>query len=95
MCLFIVTLISDYAQQIWAHLKQVGGEKRKYSKPIIVHETKSMENKTEKAKEAPLKAEIIMKLNALEKEYEALKEENEKLKTKTIELDKCLLSHKL
>ena len=54
-----------------------------------------MENKTEKAKEAPLKAEIIMKLNALEKEYEALKEENEKLKTKIIELDKCLLSHKL
>ena len=67
--------------------KQVGGQKRKYSSQSTAHETKSMENKTERAMKAPLKAEIILKLSALEKEHEALKIENEKLKTKIIELE--------
>ena len=51
--------------------KQSTGQKRKLSDPNAVQiEIKPLENKVEKAKKAPLKAEIISNLNALEKEHE-------------------------
>ena len=53
------------------------GEKRK-----LVGQNNTAENKliVDKAKKAPLKAELISKLQALEKEHDAMKIENEALK---------------
>ena len=45
-----------------------------------VHETKLIEGDVEKIKKVPLKAELIVKLNDLEKEHEFLKMEHEALK---------------
>ena len=45
-----------------------------------VHETKLIEGDVEKIKKVPLKAELIVKLNNLEKEHEALKVEHGALK---------------
>ena len=69
--------------------KQSTGQKRKLSDPNAVQiENKPLENKVEKAKKAPLKAEIISNLKALEKENEELKEENQQLKKeKIVELE--------
>ena len=63
--------------------KQVGGQKRKLTGQSTADENKLEEIKTKN----PKKAEIIINLRALEKEYEALKTENEKLKNKIVELD--------
>ena len=55
-----------------------------------VHETKLIEGNVEKTEKVPLKAELIVKLNNLEKEHEALKVEHEALKlnyTKNIEIN--------
>ena len=67
--------------------KQTGGQKRKISDQITTNENKPIENKVEKNKKAPLKAEIIITLKALEKEHEALKRENGQLKIKIVELE--------
>ena len=65
--------------------KQIGiigdtnkGEKRKLSGQNAAQEIKQLGSNTEKPKKAPLKAELIVKLKNLEKEYEALKVENSK-----------------
>ena len=58
-----------------------------------VHDTKLIEGNIEKTKKVPLKAELIVKLNNLEKEHEALKVEHEALKvdyTKYIEINNSL-----
>ena len=55
-----------------------------------VHENNLIEGNVEKTKKVPLKAELIVKLNNLEKEHEALKVEHEALKleyTKYIEIN--------
>ena len=57
------------------------GEKRKLSSQTTVEETKSLEVK----KKAPLKAELIEKLKALEKKYEELEKENDILKLEKVE----------
>ena len=49
------------------------GEKRKLSSQTTVEETKPFEVK----KKAPLKAELIEKLKALEKKYKELEKEND------------------
>ena len=53
------------------------GEKRKLSGQTIVEETKIKEAESKKA---PLKAELIVRLKALEKKYEELEQENNILK---------------
>ena len=75
--------------------KQSGGQKRKLFDQNISNENKPTENKTEKNKKAPLKAEIIITLKALEKEHEALKRENEQLKIKIVELEEQSKQSKL
>ena len=60
------------------------GEKRKISDIKTANETKPLEVKAAKANKAPLKAELIVKLKALEKEYEALDEENKALKSERV-----------
>ena len=52
------------------------GEKRKPSGQTTAQETNPVGSNTEKPKKAPLKAELIIQLKNLEKEYEALKLEN-------------------
>ena len=54
--------------------------KRKLSDQDKIHESKLYGFTAEKAKKAPLKAEISLKLKELEKEHEALKLEHEALK---------------
>ena len=58
-----------------------------------VHENKLIEGNVEKNKKVPLKAELIVKLNNLVEEHEALKVEHEALKlenTKYIEINNNL-----
>ena len=58
-----------------------------------VHENNLIEGNVEKNKKVPLKAELIVKLNNLVKEHEALKVEHEALKlenTKYIEINNNL-----
>ena len=52
------------------------GEKRKLVGQNKAQETKTFGTCIEKPKKAPLKAELIVQLKALEKEHEALKLEN-------------------
>ena len=58
------------------------GEKRKLSSQTVVEETKIMEVGSKKA---PLKADLIVKLKALEKKYEELEKENSILKLEKVE----------
>ena len=58
------------------------GEKRKLSGQTIVEETKIKEAESKKA---PLKAELIVRLKALEKKYEELENENNILKMEKID----------
>ena len=57
--------------------------KRKLGDQDKIHESKLYGFTAEKAKKAPLKAEIILKSKELEKEHEALKLEYEALKLET------------
>ena len=82
--------------------KQIGiigdttkGEKRKLSGQNTAKEIKQLGSSTDKPKKALLKAELIVKLKNLEREYEALKVENsnnlktiEYLETKVASLEK-------
>ena len=64
--------------------------KRKLGGQTIVHETKPKGGDIEKSKKVPLKAELILNLNILEKEYEALKVDHEALKldyTRKVEIN--------
>ena len=71
------------------------GEKRKLSGQKTAKEIKQLGSSTDKPKKALLKAELIVKLKNLEREYEALKVENsnnlktiEYLETKVASLEK-------
>ena len=64
------------------------GQKRKLFDPNAVQiVNKPLENNVERAKKAPLKAEIISNLKALEKKHEELKQENQQLKKRIAELE--------
>ena len=60
------------------------GEKRKINGQTTAEEIKPLELKAVKANKAPLKAELIVRLKTLEKEYEALAEENKALKSEKV-----------
>ena len=60
------------------------GEKRKINGQITAEEIKPLQLKAVRANKAPLKAELIVRLKTLEKEYEALAEENKALKSEKV-----------
>ena len=76
--------------------KQSTGQKRKLCEPnASQNEQKPLQNKAEKVKKASLKAEIIINLKALEKEHEALKQENQQLKNRIVELEEQAKKNKI
>ena len=53
-------------------------------------EIKPLELKVVKANKAPLKAELIVRLKTMEKEYEALAEENKALKSEKVKQNQTI-----